>query len=186
MRLKVAGKARLLDALADWGRHEALGRLSARLGERPALEGDRGTLEALNILLRFRTPMVARLLSSLPTDCLVVELTADLVPCLRAFDGRPARAYAAELQRSRSEGGAYVRRLTRGPARIEGPLLAAARSSKGRIDAPITVFEGCHRLAAWLGQLADGRAPYPLASYLVVTRHPTGPLARRLASTSPS
>jgi hypothetical protein len=171
MQLKVTGKARLLDALAEWGRHEALGRLKPHLGEIPPsrFDGESGALQAVDIVLRFRAPVLARILGSLPVGCLRVELAKEDIPALRVFDGRSAADYANELMRE----SAYVRGLAAGHARIEGPLLASARGADRRVVAPLTIFEGCHRLAAWIGQLAGGRAAYPLSSYLVVTQYET-------------
>lgn len=172
---RITGKARLLDALAEWGRHEALGRLKPRLGEPPAghFEGERGRLQAIDIVLRFRAPVLARILGSLPVRCVHIELAPAHVRLLRVFDGRPARDYAAGLLAARSESGAYVRGLARGAERIRGPLVATAQRVSGRIAPPITVFEGCHRLAAWIAQLASGAAPYPIGGYLVITQYET-------------
>jgi hypothetical protein len=175
MRIKVTGKARLLDALADWGKHEAQGRLRPHLKElrADAFRGPQGRLRAVDVALRYRAPVIARILGSLPRACVRIELRPEHVPLLRVFDGRAADDYAAELLASASESGQHVRRMAKANTPVRGPILATARGAAGRIAPPLTVYEGCHRLAAWIahGKRGDG---YAIAGYLVLTRHDAG------------
>lgn len=62
----------------------------------------------------------------------------------------------------------YVRRLAADPAPTGRPFLAIARSTAG----PITVFDGMHRMAAWVAHGNAGRQ-YPLEINLVLTERPS-------------
>ena len=68
-----------------------------------------------------------------------------------------------------SDGSAdYVRRLAASSVPVGPPILAVARSTAG----PITIFDGMHRMAAWVAHVSAGRE-YPLEINLVLTERPS-------------
>jgi len=62
----------------------------------------------------------------------------------------------------------YVRRLSASSTPVGPPIFAIARSTTG----PITIFDGMHRMAAWVAQVSAGRE-YPLEIHLVLTERPS-------------
>jgi hypothetical protein len=62
------------------------------------------------------------------------------------------------------QSGEWVRSLAASPMEIGGPVLAIARS----LDGPMTIFDGLHRMAAWVAHLDAGR-DYPIKLTVVLT-----------------
>jgi hypothetical protein len=168
MQIRVIRHCRVVDALADWGIHEAQGRLRQHYSAE-GFFGEKAKLNGVEVAVTARAPMVRLILNSQPVGCLEIELTAGDVPHMLVFDGRAASAYAEELFAQQSESGEHVRALVNADSDVRGPLVCIARFENQTIQLPLTTFDGCHRLAAWIGQLKR-RQPYPINGYLILTQ----------------
>jgi hypothetical protein len=166
--LKRLGAVRVGDVLAEWGEHEIEGRLieGGRLA-RGYLEqfiGPRRRLEAIRVLVQVRFHLIAAILAANPTEWVAVEVSkADLLSIL-VMHARPLADYGRSKLAESGASGDWVRRLAADENDVGGPVLAIGRSLTG----PITVFDGLHRMAAWVAHLDAGR-DYPIRMTLVVT-----------------
>jgi hypothetical protein len=166
--LKRLGAVRVGDVLAEWGEHEIEGRLieGGRLA-RGYLEqfiGPRRRLEAIRVLVQVRFHLIAAILAANPTEWVAVEVSkADLLS-IRVMHARPLADYGRSKLAESGASGDWVRRLAADENDVGGPVLAIGRSLTG----PITVFDGLHRMAAWVAHLDAGR-DYPIRMTLVVT-----------------
>lgn len=166
--MKRLGALRLGDALAEWGEHEIEGRLVAgRRVPRGYLDqftGPRRRLEAIRVLLQVRLPVVAAILAAHPTEWVAVEVTSTDLASIRVMHARSLAEYSRSKLAEAGESGDWVRRLAAGAGEIAGPVLAIGRSLGG----PITIFDGLHRMAAWVAHLNAGR-DYPVKVTVVLT-----------------
>jgi len=166
--LKRLGAVRVGDVLADWGEHEIEGRLieGGRLarGYLDQFVGPRRRLEAIRVVLQVRFHLIAPILAANPTEWVAVEVSKADLPSLRVMHARPLADYGRNKLAEAGASGDWVRRLAADSADIGGPVLAIGRSLNG----PITVFDGLHRMAAWVAHLNTGR-DYPVRMTLVVT-----------------
>jgi hypothetical protein len=166
--LKRLGAVRVGDVLAEWGEHEIEGRLieGGRLA-RGYLEQfiePRRRLEAIRVLVQVRFHLIAAILAANPTEWVAVEVSkADLLS-IRVMHARPLADYGRSKLAESGASGDWVRRLAADENDVGGPVLAIGRSLTG----PITVFDGLHRMAAWVAHLDAGR-DYPIRMTLVVT-----------------
>jgi len=114
--------------------------------------------------------VIAGVLAAGIIECWRVRVTTADIPSILAMGGDPVTKYSEnKLAESDTDGSAdYVRGLAAGAAHVEGPFLAIARGTAG----PITVFDGMHRMAAWVAHSNSGRQ-YPLEINLVVTERPS-------------
>jgi hypothetical protein len=178
MQARIIGSCRLVDVLAEWGMHEGKGRLRERY---PAelFAGEQGKLAALEVALQHRAPMIGAILAAQPLGARLVELTAESLSGLVAFDGRPASAFADDLLGQRSPEGEHARALAATDEDIRGPLLCVARLDGQVIQPPLVAYDGCHRLAAWIAQQGR-RPPYPITAHLILTQRqvPYWPIRR--------
>lgn len=168
MRARILGTCRLVDALAEWGMHEGTGRLRERY-ERELFAGSEAPLNGLEVAMLRRAPMIGALLQCQPLGCRIIELTAGCLAELVAFDGRPAEAFAEDLLGQASREGEHARALAEAREPVAGPLLCLARLEGKVIHPPLTAYDGCHRLAAWISQLKRV-APYAITAHLILTR----------------
>ncbi len=174
--MRALGRIRLVDALAAWGTHEASGRWQhlqrSELGEDPQYA------EAVEFALMTRSPLVWRLLAAGPAATLRVEISAEDLPLLRLADARSVAAWTEAALAEDSDSGRFIRSLADSREPVRGPLFCSAQmSSVGQLTAPIVVFDGWHRVAAWAAQVRR-RTPYPISAHLLVTRSPAPWLSR--------
>ena len=166
--MKRLGAARVGDVLADWGEHEVEGRLIERKrvprGYLDQFIGPRRRLEAIRVLLQVRLPVVAAILAANPTEWVAVEVSKDDLPLIRVMHARTLTDYSRSKLTEAGESGDWVRQLAGSAADVAGPVLAIARSLAG----PLTIFDGLHRMAAWVAHLEAGRH-YPVNVTVAVT-----------------
>ncbi len=165
--MKIVEQSRLADALAAWGKHEALG----RLGMPPeTFNKADGLLTAVSLAAHTRPQLMARILVGDPIFVFKSEIEPADIPLLRLVDQRTIEQWklAAPLDPA---GFKYYRALADSPEPVEGPLICTAQTdgSKSYVP-PIIVFDGWHRVAAWSEQL--NRADYPISAYLIITKDP--------------
>jgi hypothetical protein len=86
-------------------------------------------------------------------DCVRIRVSAADVPSTRAMGALPVTEWSRDKLAENGKDGDYVRGLATGAAPVGPPILAVARDTKG----PITVFDGMHRMAAWVAHINDGR-----------------------------
>lgn len=170
------GRMKLADALAEWGAHEAAGRWQR------SKNGDLGDrqyyAEAVEMALITRSPLVWRLLAAWPAETLRVEISAEDIPGLILADARSVSEWTEAVISDDSDGGRHIRRMADSIEQVRGPLLCSAQKTPaGQLAAPIVIFDGWHRVAAWALQIKR-RAPYPLSANLLVTRHAVRLLGR--------
>ena len=109
-----------------------------------------------------------------PMACARVEIVPEDVPALRITDGRTAEEWTTAILDDQTESGKHVRDLADAARAVAGPLMCTAQTTDGsvtRVQAPIVIFDGWHRVAAWIAQLRRG-ANYSISGSLVVTQHP--------------
>lgn len=166
--MKRLGAVRIGDALADWGEHEIEGRLvEGRRVPRGYLDqfiGPRQRLEAIRVVLQARFQVVAAILAANPIEWIAVEVSSADLPSIRVMHARTLADYSRSKLAETGDSGDWVRRLAASPTEITGPLLAIARSLEG----PMTIFDGLHRMAAWVAHLEAGR-DYPVKVTVVLT-----------------
>jgi hypothetical protein len=166
--LKRLGAVRLGDVLAEWGEYEIEGRLvdTGRVprGYLDQFIGPRQRLEAIRVILQVRFPVIAAILAANPIEWVAVEVAKADLPSIRVMHARPLADYSRSKLAETGEAADWVRRLAAGPLDVTGPVLAIAR----RADGPITLFDGLHRMAAWVAHLNEGR-DYPVKVTVAVT-----------------
>jgi hypothetical protein len=162
-------------ALMDWALHEWHGRV--RVGLSPASARHAATLSpeltswnAARALLAGRTDVIAGLMNAGIIRCTKVRITGADVPMILVMGADPASNYSKnKLAEDDVDGSAnYVRGLAASATPVGGPFLAIGRTTAG----PITVFDGMHRIAAWVAHDRAGRK-YPLEISLVLTERPS-------------
>ncbi len=165
--MKRLGAVRIGDVLADWGEHEIEGRL-LQSGQVPRgyldqFVGPRQRLEAIRVILQVRYQIIAAILAANPTEWAAVKISAADLPSIRAMHARPLADYSRSKLQEAGAAGDAVRQLASGPD-VTGPVLAVGRNPEG----PITIFDGLHRMAAWVAHLNAGRE-YAVTITVVVT-----------------
>ena len=90
--MRILEGCRLVDALGEWGAHEARSRLDRDV---------RDALESVDVVLTFRAPLVARILIAGPCGCVRIELSAEDLPHLVIADGKSAIEWATAVQQDR-------------------------------------------------------------------------------------
>lgn len=167
--MRVLGAASFGDVLAEWGIHEIDGRFTddgtvppGFLDRFPA--PDR-RIQAIGVILQARLPVIAALFAAAPTDCVRVDVSGVDLSSILTMGAKSLTDYNREKLAERSKSADWVRRLAAAPENIRGPMIAIAR----RPDGPMTLFDGMHRMAAWVAHLSAGR-DYPVTVYVVVTR----------------
>jgi hypothetical protein len=168
LALKRLGAVRVGDVLADWGEYEIEGRL-AEAGRLPRgyLEqfiGPRQRLEAIRVIVQVRYAVIAAILAANPLEWVSVEVSKADLPSIRVMHARSLAEYSRTKLAETGAAADWVRELAAGSAEVAGPMLAIARSAEG----PITLFDGLHRMAAWVAHLTAGR-DYPVKLIVVVT-----------------
>ena len=166
--MKRLGAVRVGDVLAEWGEHEIEGRLveggRVARGYLDQFIGPRRRLEAIRVVLQVRFHLIAAIMAANPTEWIAVEVSKADLPSMRVMHARPLADYSRGKLAEAGASGDWVRRLASEAADVAGPVLAIGRSLNG----PITVFDGLHRMAAWVAHLDAGR-DYPIRMTLVVT-----------------
>ncbi len=165
------GACRLVDVLGEWGAHEAEGRL--RLPP-TAVQGAARVLAGVEVALTYRSPLAWRMFAGWPMASARVEIAPEDVPALQITDGRTADEWTTAILEDHTDSGKHVRSLADGAREVVGPLTCAAQTADGTVgsvQAPIVIFDGWHRAAAWIAQLRRG-ANYSISGSLVVTQHP--------------
>ena len=170
--MRILGKCRIAETLAEWGLHEWNGRL-----HRPAPSDAESGLVGVNTALWYRAPLVARILIAQPEEyALQLELNLEDAPRLRLFDGQRLEAWTDAILVSTAD--TWVRDRVPDPTPVLGPLICTGRLKDGKAIPPLVIFDGWHRAAVWV---AHGRAgmPYTIRVDLIVTADVpplTGPL----------
>ena len=170
--MRITGNCRLVDVLGEWGNHESEGRLQRPPGS--ILQGDARILLGVEVAVNYRSPLAWRILAGWPVGCARVEILPEDAPALRIADGRTADEWTTAVLGDQTDSGAHVRRLADAGREVVGPLTCTAQTADGtaaRLQAPIVIFDGWHRVAAWIAQLRRG-ANYRISGNLVVTQHP--------------
>jgi len=186
--VKVLGPRRLVEVLTDWGLHEANGRLRGSLPAElvPPEEGVERAVRGLEIALRTRAPLIARILASTPLRVLRVEIAPDDIPLLAIFDGRPLQDWANAILADKTASGDHARQLAKADTQVSGPFVCAAAlgldDTPGSLREPVVIYDGWHRAAAWVSHCRR-RAPYPVTADVIITQH-TDPLWREPDRTS--
>lgn len=111
------------------------------------------------MVLQARLQVVAAILAANPTEWLAVEVSKTDLSSIRVMHARALTDYSRSKLAETGESGEWVRSLAASAMEIGGPVLAIARSLVG----PMTIFDGLHRMAAWVAHLDAGR-DYPSSS----------------------
>lgn len=169
--MRIIEQCRVADAFGERGIHEGRGRLQL---PGKIFEGDDRLINGVEVTLTRRSPLVWRILAGWPMGCLRVEILPEDVPALRIIDSRSADDWTTAILEDQADSGTHVRALAAAPNPVSGPLICTAQTRDGgpsSMRAPIVVFDGLHRVAAWIEQLRRGAA-YAITGMLVVTEHP--------------
>jgi hypothetical protein len=169
----VLGHVEFGEVLMAYALHEWRGRLRGHLP--PAadhLSPEEERFFAARALLQNRLNVIAGMLAAGIIDCVKIRVTPADIPIIRVMGANPLSVYSAnklvEVDTDGSGSADHVRRLAGDSARIEGPILACARDTAG----PITIFDGMHRMAAWIAHAID-RREYAMEINLVLTERPS-------------
>ena len=154
--MRYVRQSSLVEALMFWGRYEAAGRLRGRV----KLQA-RDALAAIELALRYRAPLVSRLLGHVPVDVQYVELEPGDASALVLADGRRPTDWIAQAA---GESAAHFRWLVDTGAPWGDPLIVMGRMSE---PGPIVVYDGWHRCGAWVECCRTGRSS-AMPAYLVV------------------
>lgn len=163
----------LVDALSQWGQHEAEGRFKQDLAFAPQQPAD-----YLNVLLHTRPLMVAHLMNRKPSSCVQVELEPGDDTALRLSNGMTLDDWMAHLHtEAKADSLAHIQQLVEAQEAPQGPVLVVASvvdtsppSETTRLGA-VALYDGWHRTAAWLIRCRQQR-PSPLLANLVITPEP--------------
>lgn len=169
--MQVLGRVEFGEVLADWALHEWQGRLRLHLPEAAArLSPVDARLPAIQALLQVRVNVIAGIVAAGISGCVRVRVGHEDIPAILVMGAQPVEEWSRnKLQEMDTDGSAdYVRHLEAGQAPVEGPIMAVSRSA----DGPITVFDGMHRMAAWVAHVNAGRR-YPLEINVVLTERPS-------------
>ena len=167
--MKVLRETSLTKVLADWGRHEALGRFSSNItpSQKHELSGPNGEGRAIETLFKWRGPVLFPILLAHAKRFLSIEVLPDDIIHLRIL-GRPSKplavAVSSEDQRI-DQDNTYISRLASAQNQLQGPLLAVARNA----DGPFILLDGIHRAIAWILQAERGNS-YPMVLNVVITQ----------------
>ena len=159
--MRELGSSRVIDALADWGAHEASGRLRNLVQPLPA--GD--VAEAADLTLRYRAPFVAHILSHYPAGAIMVDLEPQDADRLVLADGRSLEQWIAQAT---GDSLAHFEQLRDAAGSPQGPVVAAVLQPG---PSPIVVFDGWHRGAAWFERCRT-RRPSNLSAHLLIWTKP--------------
>lgn len=170
--MDVLGHVEFGEVLMAYALHEWRGR---RRPDLPAVvdqfSAEETRFYAARDLLGNRVNVLAGLLAAGIIDCVKVRVTAADIPIIRVMGATPLSTYSenklVEIDTDGSGSADHVRRLAADPARIEGPILAVARDTAS----PITIFDGMHRMAAWVAHVTT-QHEYPMDIDLVLTERP--------------
>ena len=121
--MRVIEQSRLAEALAEWGKHEGVGRLEL---PESAFEGQDGVLNSVDVAVYCRSPLVWRILVGRPVHILVVESDADDIPHLRLADSRTIDTWKLAAHADQ-EGFKHYRALAESDERLKGPLICTAK-----------------------------------------------------------
>jgi len=167
-------KIRFVDALAEWGEHEAKGRLR----DRKILMN--GPLDAVEVALRMRAKIVWRLLQDKATESCVFRFDATIIKRL-LFDYTHRWSLEQWLARINNQDDPssrhHYRKLAEANEQIKPPLLFYFDGLN------VVVVDGFNRTAAWIAHHKRG-FDYPIEAN-VVMRSPRE-IARNLLSVSAS
>lgn len=165
--MEVLGRIEFGEVLTAWALHEWRGRLRPHLPNDAArLSEAEARFPALHALLQVRLNVVAAIVAAGITDCVRIRVTAVDVPSVLVMGAQPVSEWSKnKLAEPDRDGSAdYVRAMAASQLPVAGPILTLGRRTTG----PITVFDGMHRMAAWVVHLNAGRR-YPLEVNLVLT-----------------
>jgi hypothetical protein len=161
--------------LMDWALHEWRGRIRVTLAPSAAeqaagLPPELTKWNAARALLKNRRDVIAGLMHAGIIRCMKIRVTAADIPSMLVMGADPVSNYSRKkLAEVDTDGSAdYVRGLAVSTMHVAGPFLAIARTTAG----PVTMFDGMHRIAAWVAHVQAGRE-YPLEISLVLTERPS-------------
>ena len=159
-------ECRFVDAIAAWGKLEAIGRAG---WDAKKLDGSDGLIRAIDFALFYRSRLLSQLLSGRPVSVHKVEIEPADSSTLILSNRKNTEQWKASVRDNNQESFVYYRSLAKSKKPVEGPLICTAQigGSNGYVD-PIIVFDGWHRLAAWTQQLR--RTDYPISAYLILTK----------------
>ena len=161
--MRTNGEADLFTALGAWAEHEARGRWHVHSGFG---NGEFRGLDAVEFLFKVRPTMVSRILEGNPIRTDAIELQPEDLDCILTYDGRTLGVWTQEnVFNGTGDVARYVTQLAESKKAIEGPIFCLQKVE----DTSITVFDGTHRLAAWLIQVAQKCHPDTVSGYLVRT-----------------
>jgi hypothetical protein len=115
-------QSNLVELLAAWGKHEATGRKEAQ-----AQIDVNDLFACVDFALRYRAPLVARILQLEPQLTLLVEFDAKESNAFVLFDGRSIDAWIQTAQNSNDLEGEYFRTMVGAATPPEGPLVTSAQ-----------------------------------------------------------
>jgi len=168
--LLIPGNRKLVDVLAEWGLHEAHGHLLGALPIPlipPAPPGHARDAAGVELALRYRSPLVARILQAGPRAVLTVEFEPDDRASLFIADARPLPEWAAAIAKQST----YVSVLAEGSDPVTRQLVCAVHAPGGHLDniqGPVVIYDGWHRGAAWWLQMEAGRR-HTISADLILT-----------------
>jgi hypothetical protein len=163
--VRVLSQSSLVDALSQWGAHEAAGRL---IGQQQIDPSDR--LASLNLVLHVRSPFVARILFRQPQATLSVDFDIGDLNSLILADGRSIESWITTVRASGGDSLSHFDKLVSGSGAPVGPIFAAGTGSPDSQSVEsLVLYDGWHRAAAWFERARLGKADSPLNGYVVLS-----------------
>jgi hypothetical protein len=171
--MNMAGPRTLAKVLSAWGHHEAAsGKPGADLLLPPVSLGHLG--DGIEAILRHAPQLIARILLAEPVAVLEVEFEPEdgskFLPC-NGF-GRTVAAAAEQWRFEESCSGKTVRTHVAAGVPVTGSFICTRRMGNGAL----VVYEGTHRMAAWLIHASQGLS-YRISAHVIKTNglDPFGP-----------
>jgi hypothetical protein len=163
-------RARLVDALAAWGAHEAPGRGQQQFPGQIAVDTN-DPIACLEFILWFRSRVIAHLLAREPVMTIKTTFNASDISKLVLFDGRTVATWIAETNNaSGGESHQHFNALVQGTRPLSGSLLVGAQMVAPPPALQIRhqiLYEGWHRAAA-IVQRAQAGLSDTIDAYIVL------------------
>jgi hypothetical protein len=151
-------RARLVDVLATWGRHEMTGRASGRVAP---------DFDPVEFALLSRAPLVAQILNAHVLGVFIAQIEPGDVDKLQLWNGYTLAQWKAE-HAEHPDSGPWYRSLAESTTPIEGPLVCTLQHET---ESPLWVWDGVHRVAAWSDHVERGQR-YDIGAFVMITQGP--------------
>jgi len=163
--VRIGSRLRVVDILSAWAARDAQRKLGLGREIVDGLDGVEVALTRYNFLL-------SMIFAAAPVAGVRASISAEDLPQFVRFDQRWVTEFAEQQQQNTGRPGMYIRALAAAPEPVVGPLVCTCMvDGVGRLRPPLVLFDGGHRVSAWILHGQAGKA-YPLAVNVILTGQP--------------